>query len=162
MTIRLLVLDLDETLVHASDVVKECKPDFEFYDYFIFKRPHLDTFIKYCLKNFDVGIWSSAGDEYVSFIAKQLFIDTNNLKFVWSSKNCINKSTGVNFIKDLRKLRRFGYLTHEIIIVDDSPEKVCRQPKNLIKIAPFFGNQNDVEFFEIISKIEERKIGLNI
>ena len=157
MTIRLLVLDLDETLVFATDIPLHRKPDWIFNEYSIYRRPHLEQFIKHCLTTFHIGLWSSAGEEYVSFMANQLFPEPNSIKFAWSGKRCIHRSSGISNIKDLRKLRRFGYLDHEILIVDDSPEKVCRQPKNLVRIAPYDGKLDDVELLKTISYIEEKR-----
>jgi RNA polymerase II subunit A small phosphatase-like protein len=158
LAIRLLVLDLDETLVFATDNPLHREPDWIFNEYSIYRRPHLEQFIQHCTTNFHIGLWSSAGEEYVSFMANQLFPEANSIKFAWSGKRCIQRSSGISNIKDLRKLRRFGYLAHEILIVDDSPEKVCRQPKNLVKIAPYDGNLDDAELLNIIAHIEEKRV----
>ncbi|MES2206811.1 MAG: HAD family hydrolase [Pseudomonadota bacterium] len=161
MAIRLLVLDLDETLIYATETNLAHKPEWSFNEYVIYPRPHLNYFLQYCIANFEIGVWSSAGESYVSFITHKIFNDISMLKFIWSGKQCINKSTGIQNIKDLRKLRRFGFLTDEIIILVDSPEKVCRQSKNLLQISPFDGNLNDCELLKIIEKIESKKMTAN-
>lgn len=61
----LLILDLDETLIHASRKVLDRKADFEVFDYHIYKRPFLDEFLQKVKSNFMLAIWSSASDEYV-------------------------------------------------------------------------------------------------
>lgn len=63
----LLILDLDETLIHASQTKLSHRPeDFTFDKYFVYKRPHLDHFLQEVARHFKLGVWSSAGDEYVS------------------------------------------------------------------------------------------------
>jgi hypothetical protein len=43
------------------------------------------------------------------------------------------------------------------LIVDDSPEKVCRQPKILVRIEPNNGSQDDMERKNIINRIKEKQ-----
>ena len=56
---KLLVLDIDETLIFASDRSLSRPADFV-GPYHVYKRPHLDTFLKSCLAWFDVGIWTAS------------------------------------------------------------------------------------------------------
>lgn len=60
---KLLILDLDETLIHATAEKLSIQEDFLFDKYFVYKRPHLDWFLSEISKHFKVGIWSSASDE---------------------------------------------------------------------------------------------------
>lgn len=53
---KLLILDLDETLVYATDKKIDHEPDFKVLDYYIYKRPGLDDFLNTCLEWFEVGI----------------------------------------------------------------------------------------------------------
>jgi TFIIF-interacting CTD phosphatase-like protein len=157
MAIRLLVLDLDETLIYTTETPLSRDPHWTFNEYSIYRRPYLDAFLAYCQANFDLGVWSSAGDEYVAFVAQKLFPDPSSLKFVWGGSRCIHRSSGITNIKDLRKLQRFKYLPHEILIVDDSAEKVSRQPKNLVLIPPYAGDPEDNELSSVIELIEARR-----
>ncbi len=42
---KLLILDLDETLIHATENELNFSADFRFDRYFIYKRPYLDQFL---------------------------------------------------------------------------------------------------------------------
>ena len=42
----LIILDLDETLIHATEKKLKRKEDFMGLNYFIYKRPHLEFFLK--------------------------------------------------------------------------------------------------------------------
>jgi TFIIF-interacting CTD phosphatase-like protein len=151
---RLIVLDIDETLVYTTDKPLPREPHYTFSEYSIYRRPYLAEFLAFCFERFDVGVWSSASERYVSFVASQIFERDSGLKFVWSEKNCITESSGQSQIKDLRKLRRFGYLVDEIRAIDDTPEKYKRQLPNLIKIEPFRGNFEDNCLLKIRSHLE--------
>lgn len=115
MSIRLLVLDIDETLVET--VVKPLSrvPDLRFKEYAVYRRPHLTEFLEYCFGNFDVGIWSSARKRYVTFISETIFALKYDLKFVWSEEYCDQPTSGESSIKDLRRLRVLGYVSEEIV-----------------------------------------------
>lgn len=63
MTERLLlILDLDETLVHARESALDHAVDFRVLDYFVYKRPGVNDFLLRCADLFDLAVWS-AGDE---------------------------------------------------------------------------------------------------
>jgi RNA polymerase II subunit A small phosphatase-like protein len=66
----LLILDLDETLIHASAELIRDDYDFQVYHYFLYKRPGLDTFLRLCAQYFRLAIWSSASDDYVNAVVK--------------------------------------------------------------------------------------------
>ena len=63
---KLLILDLDETLIHATEKELGFSADFKFDKYFVHKRPYLDQFLVDISKHFTIGIWSSADDGYVT------------------------------------------------------------------------------------------------
>lgn len=72
----LLILDLDETLIHATSQKIRDDFDFQIYHYFVYKRPYLDEFIKICSENFMLAVWSSASDDYVAEIVQKIFPHT--------------------------------------------------------------------------------------
>ncbi|MDY6938796.1 MAG: NIF family HAD-type phosphatase, partial [Cyanobacteriota bacterium] len=49
-------------------------------------------------------------------------------------------------IKDLKKVKRQGYSLEKILFVDDRPKNLVRQYSNLIRVNPFLGDRDDVEF----------------
>lgn len=67
-----LILDLDETLVYATEDKLDIQEDFMFDEYYVYKRPGLDNFLIKIKDHYEIGIWSSAGDEYVSEIVKKV------------------------------------------------------------------------------------------
>lgn len=149
---KLLVLDLDETLIYATEERVE-EYDFSIGSYRVLKRPYLETFLYFCDKYFELGIWTSSTDSYAKEIVENILPQDINISFLYSRERCIKEMDfdiyEMNYIKDLKKLKKKGYDLNHIIVVDDSPEKLKRNYGNLVKIEPFFGDKNDIELAKL-------------
>ena len=154
---RLIIFDLDETLVHATERDLGYPCDFEVPPYRVYRRPHVQELVEFAGSRFDVAVWSSSSDEYVAAVVDRLF-SIAQPKFAWSVSRCVQridaKSNGYVYVKDLRKVQKFGYSIEEILIVDDSPEKIARQPKCHIHVEPFLGNRDDTELLRVMQVLE--------
>jgi RNA polymerase II subunit A small phosphatase-like protein len=144
---KLLIFDLDETLVCAREEPLSRPADFTFMSYHVYKRPFADALFAVAEQHYDFAVWSSASAPYVTEVAAHLFGDRFRLKFIWSVERCIQRvdirSNGYVYIKDLRKVQGQGYGLDQITMLDDSPEKISRQPRNHLKVSPYFGSPND-------------------
>ena len=69
----LLILDLDETVIHSSKVRLGRDPDFKVFDYYVYKRPYLDEFIQEVKVLYQLAIWSSGTKLYVDEVVNNLF-----------------------------------------------------------------------------------------
>lgn len=111
---KLLILDLDETLIYASETELERPADFHMGRFHVYKRPHLEEFLTACFSWFDVAVWTSASPAYAQGIVKAIFSDLNALKFVWASDRCTrvyNTHLGDHYWrKNLKKVQRKGYV----------------------------------------------------
>lgn len=146
---KLLILDLDETLVHATQNKLEIREDFLFDKFYIYKRPYLQEFFTSISKDFNVGIWSSASDDYVNEIARLINPDHIDFEIVWGNSKCSLKRDltfdTYHFEKRLDKLKKKGFKLEEILIVDDTKEKARANYGNAIYIKAFSGDPNDHE-----------------
>lgn len=146
---QLLVLDLDETLIYAAEEPLERACDFKVGPYFVYKRPFVEDFLSQCAQWFDLAVWTTSSEDYAASIVRHIFPGDTELSFVWARERCttsFNSETAEQFwIKDLKKLKKQGYLLSKIIVVDDSPEKLKRQYANLVRVEPFLGDPNDRE-----------------
>lgn len=128
---RLVVFDLDETLVHATTRQLPIAHLTQIDQYFVYERPYARRLLDFTAARFDVGVWSSSSDAYIQHVLSRLLPEGYPLKFAWSVDRCVQRpdvaAGGYVYIKDLRKLMRLGYDTDEVVIVDDSPEKIPRQ-----------------------------------
>ncbi|AFY91754.1 NIF family HAD-type phosphatase [Chamaesiphon minutus] len=167
-TKKLLILDLDETLVYATETPSIGLPDFYVYDYAIYKRPYLDIFLATCLEWFNVAIWTSSGSDYATAVVAAIFPDPQALKFVWASDRCsIAYNYNYDLIdggypsyysrKPLKKVKRRGYKLESIIAVDDTPKKWEQSYGNLVRIDPFEGDESDIELKYLLIYLEELK-----
>ncbi|MGI4870265.1 MAG: NIF family HAD-type phosphatase [Janthinobacterium lividum] len=168
----LLILDLDETLLHASaeKLPQEC--DYQVFNYFIYKRPGLDTFLTTCARHFELAVWSSASNDYVSQVVSALFPPEIPLRFVWSRSRCtpfllavqdehgfynLDYSSSYEYAKRLKKVRRGGFTLQKMLIVDDTPAKVLHNYGNAIYIKPFYGDPADTELDKLGNYLLELK-----
>lgn len=158
MSVRLVVFDLDETLVHATRERLTYVHDFAVPPYHVYIRPFAAELISFTAKHFDIAVWSSSSQEYVEAVTESLFGAQYPTKFSWAVQRCVQKvdprTNGYVYIKDLRKVQKHGYSVEEIVMLDDSPEKLQRQPRRHIHVAPFTGNKDDRELLSVIEKLE--------
>lgn len=145
MNRKLVVLDLDETLVKSKlKPIYGHRPDFRIFHYYVYKRPYLLQFLRLLSKHYTIGVWSAGGKEYVDYIVYNIF--TKNripLLFVWNGRYCDKEN--FKTIKNLQKVsKRFRIPMNNITVIDDLPETFSKNKKNAIQIRPFNGSKNDV------------------
>ena len=148
-TKKLLILDIDECLVHATETPRSHSCDFSSEWCYVYKRPFIDEFIEFCGEHFDVALWTTAGHLHAELIVQNLFSKDFNFEFIWSARQCTRRYDCLEFreywIKNFRKLRLVGYDLSQVIMVDDSPEKHIRNYGNLVEVSPFHGERDDRE-----------------
>ncbi len=165
---NLLILDIDETLIHTEMEPKKYNInesdynfDFKFEDkedfFFTKKRPYLDQFIKYAFDNFEVAIWTSATKPYAESILDNIGIEIKNLKLFYTRENCTLKYQDGIFIKNLQKLRKKKINLSNVLIVDDNINSAVNNYSNLIPIKAFKQDDNDTELLKLISYLEKIK-----
>mmetsp|Transcript_15120 Transcript_15120/g.29835 ORF Transcript_15120/g.29835 Transcript_15120/m.29835 type:complete len:214 (-) Transcript_15120:61-702(-) len=164
----LLVLDLDETLIHACDdrarqknlECSGCVPDFYAAGMPVFVRPYAKSFLARVSKVFDkIAIWTSAGSGYTSEVLPHLFPpDGVKLQFVWTAERVTRRYDPFLYthydVKDLRKVKRQGYALERILIVDDTKRKAERNYGNLVHVDAFEGDSGDTELLLLAEYLE--------
>jgi RNA polymerase II subunit A small phosphatase-like protein len=156
--VRLIVFDLDETLVHATEVPLPSLDAFRVGPYFVYIRPFASELIRFCVSHFEVAVWSSSSERYVEAVTEKLFGTSYPVAFSWAVSKCVQKvdpkSNGYVYIKDLRKVLKHGYAADEIIMIDDSPEKLQRQPTRHLCLPAFTGDPLDTELLGVIERVK--------
>ncbi|MEM7039996.1 MAG: HAD family hydrolase, partial [Bacteroidota bacterium] len=162
---KLLILDLDETLIHARKRPHSHPPDFETDYYFVYIRPGLADFLTTAAQHFDLAIWSSAGDDYVHEIVAHIQPPGIEFQFVWGRSRCTKtrdyELDEYVYEKRLKKVKRKGYALEQILIVDDSREKLRANYGNAIYMKPFLGEQADEELELLGAYLEDRLMDHN-
>ncbi len=150
----LLILDLDETIVWASEEQPPGGFDFKAFQYYVKRRPHLDTFLRSVRRWYDLAVWSSSGDSYANRVVSEVFGDAPDLRFVWARSRCTRRLDSEArehyFAKDLQKVKRMGIDLARVLIIDDSPEKVRRHFGNHLRLRAFEGQPDDRELLEVL------------
>ena len=163
---KLLILDLDETLVYATEEVLARPADFKVAEYFVYKRPHVDLFLAKCFEHLKVAVWTSSGSNYAAAVTDNIFADPTKLQFIWSKERCTQRFDpelrDSYWIKDLKKVKKLGYPLENILVIDDSPEKLQRNFGNHIRIKPFEGDPDDRELLYLSEYLEQIKDVSNV
>lgn len=149
----LLILDIDETLLYASEKRLEQEPDSRVGPYFIYVRPYLQEFLQCCNEHFRLAVWSSSSADYLNAIVTAILPNELKLEFVWSRERCIQRFDGelqeIYYVKDLKKVRRMGFDLDRMLILDDTPKKVERNFGNAVYAKPYFGDPADSELRDL-------------
>jgi len=153
----LVILDLDETLVYATEAELDRAPDFRAVDYAVYKRPHLDEFLAGVFEIGRVAVWTSSGRGYAAEVIEQLFGSPSRLEFFWCAERCTyrfdHETRGRYTVKKLHKVRRRGYDLARVVVVDDTPEKHILNYGNLIAVDSFEGRATDAELPHLLRYI---------
>jgi TFIIF-interacting CTD phosphatase-like protein len=155
---NLLILDIDETLLHSTYEDLKREPNFYFKERGVYLRPYLNKFLENCFKKYDVAIWTSAKADYAKFILKKITGDLSKFKFIWTRNNCqrITKWNGFmnveSYIKDLTKIQ--GYELENIKIIDDTPQNII-PTENVLFIEEYRGNKEDDNLIQILHLLNE-------
>ena len=157
---KLLLLDLDETLVHSEirdknnfHILNKLKDSANVYHkvfsyvennylyYFdIFFRPYLFDFLHEIQNYFDIAVFTASCKGYADTIID--YIDPSNIifKFRLYREACIPIQDYI-YIKDLRIIR--NYEPSNVILMDNSLYSFINQPKNGMLLYSFYWNQKD-------------------
>ena len=159
---KLLLIDLDETLIHTEFRDKDnykaielftrkskCKSKtFSYYDenyiYYIevFFRPYLQEFLNAVYKYFDLAIFTAAMKGYADTIID--YIDPNNqfFQFRLYRDACIPIQQRI-YIKDLRIIKDYDPMN--VILMDNSLYSFMNQPSNGMLVNSFYTNHKDTQ-----------------
>ena len=163
---KLLVLDLDETLVFATEEQLDIPMSAKVGEYFVYDRPHVHEFLAFCLKEFRVGVWTSSTEAYAEEIVEHLFGDESSLEFVWARSRCTMKFDHHEHtylhVKNLKKVKKLGFNLEEILVVDDTPQKWTQQYGNLVQVSEFEGDFDDTELLDLMPYLEILKSVPNV
>jgi RNA polymerase II subunit A small phosphatase-like protein len=145
----LLILDLDETLIHASERALAQPHDFVVGPYFVYRRPSLESFFTECARLYEIAFWSSGGNTYVNSIVEHILPESIRPVFVWSRERCTERldpyAADTYFLKNLKKIKNRKFDLARVLILEDEPRKVQRNYGNAIYVKSFYGDPNDRE-----------------
>lgn len=163
---KLLVLDLDETLIHATEGMLDREPDFEVGPYSVYKRPGLSKFLSVVYEHFQLAVWTSSTRQYAVPVVASIFPPEMELRFIWSRERCTMRFDAeqhdYEWAKNLDKLKRRGYRLEHVVMLDDTPAKLSRHYGNLVRVKPFYGDLDDRELAQLQEYLPTLKDTANV
>jgi TFIIF-interacting CTD phosphatase-like protein len=159
---KLLVLDLDETLIHAlarGEAALPWPPQRQVAHYRVYLRPGVREFMVAVVERFAaVGVWTSATSDYAVAMLDRI-VERDKLRFIFARDRCTPRRDleldETYWLKDIRKLDGFGFDEAQILIVDDKPRGLERSYGNLVGIRPFMGDPDDRELGKLLRYLDE-------
>lgn len=153
---KTLVLDLDETLIHADfsgrfedhDHIVSFVSDGESISVPILIRPGLFEFLKNVSECFEIVVFTAGVKEYADAVLNYLDPDEKYFKHRFYRQNCINIGNRV-FIKDLRIF--VNRKQENIIMVDNSLYSFTNQISNGVLINSFYNDKEDRELLNLLN-----------
>jgi Dullard-like phosphatase family protein len=153
---KTLILDLDETLIHAdfdnNFFDHDALVSFEYNDNEvtvpIFIRPGLFEFLEAISKKFEIFIFTASLKEYADSILNFLDPENKYFKNRFYRNNCICVKNKV-FIKDLRIFA--NRKPENIVIVDNSLYSFTNQISNGVLINSFYNDKEDKELLNVLN-----------
>eukprot|EP00760_Papus_ankaliazontas_P034858 PhM_4_TR7526/c0_g1_i1/m.63588/K15731/CTDSP; carboxy-terminal domain RNA polymerase II polypeptide A small phosphatase len=148
---NLLVLDIDETLVHSSfrpvacDLTLPVVVDGQTYHVYIKFRPHLMTFLQEVSKIFECAIFTASLGAYANGLMDQLDPGRTMCPHRLFREHC--SYTNGAYVKDMSLL---GRDLNKIMIADNSPVAYLFQPRNAIPVVSWFDDPKDTELLDLL------------
>ncbi|XP_022681274.1 uncharacterized protein LOC101757531 isoform X2 [Setaria italica] len=144
-----LVLDLDETLVHSKlqpcdnfDFTLQVFFNMEDHTVYVRQRPHLEMFLNRVAQMFEVVVFTASESVYAEPLLDKLDPDRKLISRRFYRESC-TFSNG-SYTKDLTI---FGVDLAKVVIVDNTPQL---QVDNGIPIKSWFDDPTDVELMELL------------
>ncbi|KAI9591344.1 NLI interacting factor-like phosphatase-domain-containing protein [Syncephalis fuscata] len=153
---KTLVLDLDETLVHADqhggsrvDHVVEVVMDGYAQLYFIGKRPHTDYFLRKVSQWYELVVFTASLPEYADPVIDWLDPDACYFKRRLFRSDCTPR--GFSFAKDLSLIQAD---LSRVILVDNSPACFALHKENGLPISGWYDDQRDEALLELLPVLD--------
>lgn len=153
---KILILDLDETLIHADLDMEFNEHDYILnFDYEgdsihvpILLRPGLFQFLENISELFEVFVFTASKREYADAVLNYIDPHREIFKKRLYRENCINISNKI-FIKDLRIFNNCKL--ENVVIVDNSLYSFANQLSNGVLINSFYNDKEDKELISLFN-----------
>lgn len=156
---KLLILDLDETLVHTSfqpifinniiiepDITLKILFDNKYYNLYVLIRPYVYEFLREMSKIFIIYIFTASIKEYANPLLNELDKNKVITKRLYR-ENCTLTKEG----KYVKNLNNFKCNLKDIILLDNNPISYSFNKNNGIPIKTWHNDKNDKELLKMIN-----------
>ncbi|XP_075763168.1 CTD nuclear envelope phosphatase 1 isoform X2 [Pelodiscus sinensis] len=161
---KILVLDLDETLIHSHHdgvlrptVRPGTPPDFILkvvidkhpVRFFVHKRPHVDFFLEVVSQWYELVVFTASMEIYGSAVADKLDNNRSILGRRYYRQHCTLELG--SYIKDLSVVHSD---LSSIVILDNSPGAYRSHPDNAIPIKSWFSDPSDTALLNLLPMLD--------
>jgi len=162
---KTLILDLDETLIHADfdgryenhDQRINFIYDGQELSVNIFLRPGVLEFLKAVTEIFEIFIFTASKKEYANAVLDFLDTEKKIFKHRLYRDSCIPINSRV-YIKDLSIF--VNRKPENLILVDNSFYSFCNQPRNGVLINSFYDDKQDRELINLLNYLKNYLYGV--
>ncbi|CAO3581015.1 unnamed protein product [Absidia cylindrospora] len=163
---KTLVLDLDETLVHsvrlgsqeADNIVNSCikrkqievQGEKQSLLYQVYKRPHVDFFLKTISQWYKVVIFTASMSEYADPVIDWLDQDQTMVSHRYFRQSCICREDG-NYLKNITMAEPD---LAKVCLVDNSPVAYDLFKDNGIPISSWIESPNDESLLDLLPLLD--------
>ena len=156
---KILLLDLDETLVHSSfqplgkdknnqiiqpDIFLKILFEKKYYNLYVLTRPYINQFLKDMSKLFIIYIFTASIQEYANPLLNE--IDKNNIISYRLYRDSCTLTNDGKYVKNLNIL---NYNLKDLILLDNNPISYSFNKNNGVPIKSWHNDKNDKELIKI-------------
>ncbi|RIA95828.1 NLI interacting factor-like phosphatase-domain-containing protein [Glomus cerebriforme] len=152
MKTKTLILDLDETLIHSTSRgsradahMIEVMVDNHACLYYVYKRPHVDHFLKKVSEWYKVVIFTASMPEYADPVIDWLDPNKNLICNRFFRQSCTNRNGA--YIKDLTIVEPD---LSKVCLVDNSPISYAMHQENGIAIEGWINDPHDEALLDLL------------
>ncbi|KAI9500630.1 HAD-like domain-containing protein [Coemansia spiralis] len=154
---KTLVLDLDETLIHSSPQGSyrahhriEVVIDKVACLYYVYKRPHVDYFLRKVSEWYKVVVFTASLAEYADPVIDLLDVQGKLISGRYFRESCVPHDS--SYAKDLSSIDPD---LSQIVLVDNSPLSYFINPTNGIPIQPWInGDPKDEALLDLLPLLD--------
>lgn len=148
----ILVLDLDETLVHTSQIPGGFPIPLGVRSFYVQKRPHVDRFLEELSKHFELVVFTASRKEYANQVVD--YIDSKRVVSRRIFREGCEMMNG-ELVKDLSTVCPS---LERVFLLDNSPSAYAKNQSNAVPILPWFDKLDDSELLDLIPFLESLRV----
>eukprot|EP00698_Gefionella_okellyi_P018683 TRINITY_DN5637_c0_g1_i1.p1 TRINITY_DN5637_c0_g1~~TRINITY_DN5637_c0_g1_i1.p1 ORF type:complete len:340 (+),score=72.02 TRINITY_DN5637_c0_g1_i1:459-1478(+) len=149
---KMLVLDLDETLVHSSSRPQRRRADLQFAveinsspcTFFVLKRPFVDWYLRQVCSWYDVVVFTASLRKYADPVIDMLSVNGPILQRLFREACSLQQGA---FLKDLHTVSKD---LSSVMIIDNSPGAYSLQKENAIPIEGWYDDPHDKALLQLL------------
>lgn len=177
---RLVILEVENLLCYIAPYsrVLAASTGFRVENHFIFPRPNLHEFMKFCFENFDVGIWSALEKNLLHKILESILTksELGSLRHIWDVSLCVDVGVSRSsnerfFVKSFDMVEKYTKEYHvcNMILIDTDAYHTCLDLLVSSLYPPKFLGSNDdnvfsellIPYLEKLAKSQDNLVGAN-